>query len=461
MKKWRQRSQSSAAIMLRSLVTMVLVLTLALSLVIILAVGHQLLTEVSLTTRNITNSLTKANIDGTDDWQNWRRNSTLNTSASYVYVHNRREDAKTEYYFSPNARYLLKVKPVKVPLIHNVYFRPGFGFLYHRMVHTRGITYTLWQNMYSQLAVLFRVIQVTGLLLILTLLVTPLYIRRLTKRLTGPVSGLSQTTKVITAAKEPGSMKLPVPKQPTEVTELATNFNELLAMLDERQEQQKLFVMNAAHELRTPIATIRSHAQLIERHGKEHPEIIGKSVRYITEESRQMQQLIEELLALSRADRLVLDVAELDLSAVVTNTVQKITGTFPQTFKTDITPNVQLTGNENAIEQILNSILTNASKYSPADSTIEINLLQTSKGTSQISVKDQGRGISDDDKPHIFERFYRSADVRGSVAGTGLGLAIASQLTTLIGGELTVSDNHPSGSVFTLAINSNASQIKR
>lgn len=460
MKRWQQRNQSSAAIMLRSLMTMVTVLTLVLGLLIILTVGHQLIAEVHSTTTNITNSLTKVNIDGDDDWKSWRKNSTLDTSASYVYVHNRRQDATTEYYFSPNARDLLKVKPVKIPLVRNVYYRPGFGFLYHRTVHARGITYTLWQNMFSQLAVLFRVIEVTGILLILTLLVAPLYIRRLTKRLTGPVSGLSRTTRTIAASKEPGSMKLPVPSRPTEVTELATNFNELLSMLNERQEQQKLFVMNAAHELRTPIATIRSHAQLIERHGKAHPEIIEKSVRYITEESRQMQQLIEELLALSRADRLVLEVSNVDLSAAVATTVQKLNSTFPQTFKTDITPNIHLTGNENAIEQILNSILTNASKYSPDDSTIEVNLVQNSDSSSQIDIKDQGRGISNEDKKHIFERFYRSADVRGSVSGTGLGLAIAVQLTELIGGELNVKDNHPTGTIFTLTMTPDSSQIK-
>nr|WP_257593999.1 histidine kinase dimerization/phospho-acceptor domain-containing protein [Lactiplantibacillus plantarum] len=77
------------------------------------------------------------------------------------------------------------------------------------------------------------------------------------------------------------------------------------------RSSKKLFVMNAAHELRTPIATIRSHAQLIERHGKDHPEIITKSVGYITEESRQMQHLIDELLQLSRADRLALDLTRL------------------------------------------------------------------------------------------------------------------------------------------------------
>ncbi|WP_146627323.1 sensor histidine kinase, partial [Oenococcus oeni] len=266
---------------------------------------------------------------------------------------NKRADAKVSQYFSPHAEKVLKVTPTKVPFLTNVYYRPGIGLLYHRMVHARGIYCTLWQNMNPQLAVLLRVIEVTAILLAVTLLATPLYIRRLTKRLTDPLTTLSHTTQMIAGAKEPGAMWLPVPAQPTEVTELAGNFNELLSMLNERQEQQKLFVMNAAHELRTPIATIRSHAQLIERHGENHPEIITKSVGYITEESRQIQQLIDELLQLSCADRLALDLTPLDLSATVTTIMQKIAGTFEQTVTTEIQPDIHITGNESAIEQIL------------------------------------------------------------------------------------------------------------
>ena len=304
--------------------------------------------------------------------------------------------------------------------------------------------------MNPQLAVLLRVIEVTAILLAVTLLATPLYIRRLTKRLTDPLTTLSHTTQMIAGAKEPGAMRLPVPAQPTEVTELAGNFNELLSMLNERQEQQKLFVMNAAHELRTPIATIRSHAQLIERHGEDHPEIITKSVGYITEESRQMQQLIDELLQLSRADRLALDLTPLDLSATVTTIMQKIAGTFEQTVTTEIQPDIHITGNESAIEQILVNLVTNAAKYSPAASQITVTLTQQANEAAALAVKDQGSGISAEDKSHIFERFYRSADVRGTVAGTGLGLAIATQLAQLSNSELTVADDQPQGTIFTL-----------
>lgn len=436
--------------MLHSLMRFIIIVTLLLGAAIIIAVGHQLLEEVQTTTSHITASLKQTDIDGDDDWESWRKNSTLDTSATYVYVHNKRADAKVSQYFSPHAEKVLKVTPTKVPFLTNVYYHPGIGLLYHRMVHARGIYCTLWQNMNPQLAVLLRVIEVTAILLAVTLLATPLYIRRLTKRLTDPLTTLSHTTQMIAGAKEPGAMRLPVPAQPTEVTELAGNFNELLSMLNERQEQQKLFVMNAAHELRTPIATIRSHAQLIERHGENHPEIITKSVGYITEESRQMQQLIDELLQLSCADRLALDLTPLDLSATVTTIMQKIAGTFEQTVTTEIQPDIHITGNESAIEQILVNLVTNAAKYSPAASQITVTLTQQANEAAALAVKDQGSGISAEDKSHIFERFYRSADVRGTVAGTGLGLAIATQLAQLSNSELTVADDQPQGTIFTL-----------
>ena len=245
---------------------------------------------------------------------------------------------------------------------------------------------------------------------------------------------------------------LPVPDKPMEVTDLAKDFNDLLKQLHDRQEQQKLFIMNAAHELRTPIATIRSHAQLIERHGRAHPEIVLKSVNYITEESRQMQQLIEELLQLSRADRLTLDTHLLNLSETVQHLAEKLASAFSQTIEVHVTPNMSVESNESAIEQILDNFVTNAAKYSPADTIIAVNLTRDDDGNAVLAVLDQGAGISAEDKSHVFERFYRSANVRGTVPGTGLGLAIANQLATINNGRIKLRDNQPHGTIAELIL---------
>lgn len=448
-----KHKQTSAAIMLRNLVAMVAVITLSLGVAITIAVGHQLLRETAVASVGLVESVKKRTIDGDDDWENWRKNSTLDTSSSYVVVTNMRKDAKVRHYYSPNTKKLLAVPPTAVPLFRNLYYQPRQGvLLYHQMAHARGIRYDLWQSLNSQVNILVRVMEVTVIILVLTLLISPFYIRRLAHRLTDPLRSLSVSTKTIQASEDPGATPLPVPAKPSEVTDLAVNFNALLAQLHDRQEQQKFFIMNAAHELRTPIATIRSHAQLIDRHGTDHPEIIPKSVHYITEESRQMQELVNELITLSQADQMAGPAPLLDLSQTVTAQLTALLPTIKQKIISRIAPNLTMRGTASAIDHILDNLVGNAAKYSPANSTITVTLHADAAGNSVLTVADQGRGISAEDKPHIFDRFYRSADIRGSIPGTGLGLAIAAQLAKVSGGHFTITDNQPQGTIIQLTL---------
>lgn len=188
---------------------------------------------------------------------------------------------------------------------------------------------------------------------------------------------------------------------------------------------------------------------MIERRGKTHPEVITKSVQYIDDESHQMETLVEELLALTRADRAVLDFTTFDLSASLTTLAQNTAPLLPQRLIANIAPDVQLTANETSVTQIITNLLNNASKYAAPETSITLTLKQTTDQTL-IQVSDQGAGIAAEDKPHIFERFYRSSTVRGTIAGTGLGLAIVAELAALNDAQVTVDDNDPQGSVFSV-----------
>ncbi|WP_462398982.1 sensor histidine kinase [Lacticaseibacillus pantheris] len=439
------KDQTSGGIMLRNVMGLVTTITIGLGVLIVIAVSNQLLTQVRVNTTHIVQSLKKTVIDGDDDWENWRRNSTLDTSSSRVLVHNMRKDARRRNYYSPYTRTLLRKKPVRVPFIKDLYYRDGKGLFYHQTGHAAGIRYDVWQRMDSEVEVLERVVEVTVVLLMLTMLLSPFFIRRLTHRLTDPLTQLSEASRATSKTTNDDTVaQLPVPSQPTEVTNLAQDFNGLLTQLHERQEQQKLFIMNAAHELRTPIATIRSHAQLIERHGEAHPEIVAKSVDYITAESRQMQQLIDELLTLSRADQVTLALTKIDLSAAVEQAVNKLTPEVLASVHTDIQPHLSIDGNLVAIEHVVHNLVGNAAKYGPAKGPITVTLIQRD-ALAELSVTDVGPGIADDDKAHVFERFYRADDVRGTVAGTGLGLPIVQQLVQKMGGQVRVLDHEPYG----------------
>lgn len=441
--------QNSSAIMLRSFLFLVTLIILLSSLTTVVAVGHELLETSAVDSQHVINSLENTVIDGNDDWKNWRLNSTLDTSTSQVLVHNMRKNADAKYYYSPGTKRLLKHRQTKIPFIENLYYVDDTGFEYYNTGHAKGINYQLWMSLNDQVALLLRVVIVAIFILILTLFITPFYIKVISQRITKPLSALTDSAGTASTGNQQKSFMLPVPKRPTEVTDLANSFNRLLSQLYKQSEQEKLFISNAAHELRTPIATIRSHAQLIQRRGKEHPEVIAKSVNYINDESHQMQSLVEELLSLSRADRAVLPLAPYDLSASLTEIADKMRPELQQQLTTVIPENIHITAHADSIEQIIINLLNNAGKYTPVSEPIQL-VLSTTTNHVRIQVIDQGAGITDADKAHIFERFYRSSDIRGTIAGTGLGLAIASQLAELNHATLTVADNEPHGTIFSL-----------
>lgn len=445
---WRLH-QNSAAIMLRHLLVLVLGITLLSGLATVLAVGQQLLQTSQENATAIVKSLKQTVIDDDPDWRNWRRNSTLDTSTSYVKVHNMRADAQTENYYSPATHAMLQQQPVVVPLIKNLYYTRHDGFLYYQTGHAKGINYQLWLKLDDQLDTLGRVIVVALLVLAFTVLLSPLLIRLLTERLTEPLTTLTDSTRAITPAQTKGALVLPVPQRPTEVTQLAVSFNQLLAVLKTQTDQEKSFIANAAHELRTPIATIRSHAQLIERRGAAHPEIIQESVHYINEESHQMQALIESLLLLSRADRGQADRQTYNLSQALTTQIATLTPLLQQKLVLTAPAQVMLTADPNSVEQIVTNLVTNAGKYTPAATTIQVVVTQNKDHTT-IQVSDEGPGIDPAEQQHVFERFYRGADVRGKISGTGLGLAIVQQLAQLNQAQVTLSANQPQGCIFTV-----------
>lgn len=444
-----ESKKTSDAIILRSFLSLLTVIIVIFSCVIILAIGQQILEISRQSSNNIITSLQKTVIDGNHDWKQWRFNSTLDTSTSYVRVHNTRKDASTEYYYSPGTKKLLKKQPARVIFIKDLYYQPKTGFLLFKTGHAKGIKYNLWIRLNSQIEILERVIIITIIILILTLLTLPFYIHLIAQRLTDPLAKLTKSSQKISVNNFKTDQKLPVPSSPSEVKQLAKSFNHLLENLYYQNSKEKLFVANAAHELQTPIATIQSHIQLIQRHGHNHPEIISRSLQYIYHESAQMSELIKELLILSRADRMKLTFKKYDLSQSLIEIVTKIKTTIQQPISIQIPAQVVLTAHQQSVEQIVTNLLSNASKYSKKDAPIKL-IVERKAHQIIIQIIDQGIGIPPQEKKQIFERFYRSSNVRGSVAGTGLGLAIANQLAKLNHAQIIVTDNQPHGSIFSI-----------
>ena len=440
---------TSADILQRAVWKLIVFITLGFEIVIIGASGHQLYERVVINSQRIARKLVKTEIDSEFDWQHWRMNSNLDTENVYFLEVDNLRHAKPQRFYTENAKQLANKPPWH--LFKSFWYRERFGILYRTVTTKNGIRYVLWHRMYEQTTILIRIIWVTLAAMILIMALSPLYVKRLAKRLTHPLTELTQGVQAASERGDDDGWQLAVPEQPAEIVSLTQNFNQLLKKLYNHQAEQQLFIMNAAHELRTPIAAIRSHVQLLERHGQDHPEIIPKSIRYIDSESRQMQDLVNSLLKLTRADVSNLTLSKISISQTVAELVEQMQPKIAQPLKSRIEPDCWAIANQDAVTQIIHNLIANAAKYSPADQPIQVTVEQQS---NQIICRiiDEGPGILPQDLPHVFERFYRSSEVRSQIPGTGLGLAIAAQLSQLIQGKLTVHNHQPHGAVFELRL---------
>ncbi|TVY07874.1 sensor histidine kinase [Paenibacillus cremeus] len=194
-------------------------------------------------------------------------------------------------------------------------------------------------------------------------------------------------------------------------------------------EKQQQFVADASHELRTPTAVIKARTELLFRHPQHTIEEESPSIAVILKESNRMGKLIDDLLTLARTDsnELQIHAAVVPLHVVL----QEVADSFrllAETKDVQIHTNCQKSvvwGDEGRLRQMFIILLDNALKFTPPLGTIECSCHSTANAI-QVSVKDSGCGIPEEDLPHIFERFFRGDKVRSRTeGGTGLGLSIA------------------------------------
>ncbi|MBZ2201825.1 MAG: HAMP domain-containing sensor histidine kinase [Lentilactobacillus hilgardii] len=427
------------------------------SLAVVGVVGVQLVHQRQAESIELLGSLKRSIIDDRPDWEQWRKNSTINTQNTYVKVNDRTRNIPTKFY-SHGTKTFLKAKQIHLPFFRALTYVDGYGFMYYRSGSKLGIMSQIWLSLNPVVNVLLSVIIVVFSLFLLSLLFGWYFISSTAKRLTQPISQLSQTARDQSKSELEYETLLPVPKTPMEVKQLTTSFNELLTSINHKNQQEKTFISNAAHELRTPIAAIRGHIQLVQRHGRDHPEIVDRSIQFINNESARMQTLVNDLLALSRADRGDVKLDYIDLTSLLNETVEEQRAVLKQTINVNIPTKAVVYANADNVQQILSALLDNAGKYSPADSQITVVLSQHGSQYS-LSVQNTGPSIPDNQKDQIFERFYRGDQAHNhQVSGTGLGLSIVKQLAELNHIQITVTDLKPQGSRFNLLFNNPENQ---
>jgi signal transduction histidine kinase len=231
----------------------------------------------------------------------------------------------------------------------------------------------------------------------------------------------------------------------------------MLARLESAFKNISQFTADASHELRTPVAIIRTTAELTQSRSRTIEEH-AKAWHVVQTQAERMSQLIGDLLTLARADsgsdELIFEVVPLDeIVRDACSQMQIITEAKGLTLHLRISAGCTVSADTGALRRALLIILDNATKASPAPGTIEVFMSAHSRSFAQIEVRDHGAGISSEDLPHIFERFYRAGKDRSRTSGgAGLGLSIAQSIVTRHGGEITVESTVGTGSAFRLRL---------
>ncbi len=280
----------------------------------------------------------------------------------------------------------------------------------------------------------------------------------LVRKSLAPLAAMSATTDAISADNLSQRLQLSNPKD--ELGRLGKSFNRLLDRLEASFEVQRRFMSDASHELRTPVSVARTSAQVtLERPERTEAEY-RDALTVIDGQLQRMGRLVEDmfLLATSDAAALQLQPERFYLEEVITESAaaaRLLAAKKQIEFRVGPFAELLYIGDITRIRQAIMILLDNAIKYSPPNSTIEIQAL-SQDDYLQIDIIDQGTGIAESDREKIFERFYRpdTSRTRGSdnSGGAGLGLPIARRIAEAHSGRLELIATSPQGSHFRLTL---------
>ncbi len=260
-----------------------------------------------------------------------------------------------------------------------------------------------------------------------------------------PVARLTRATERVT---ETGDLSERIDARgEDELSRLAGSFNRMLGALEESTKAQRQLVADASHELRTPLTSLRTNFEVLMSDRELEPTERRKLLDDVVEQIGEMTVLIAELIELARGDRLPSEPEEVRLDLLTEDAVERTRRDRPGvTFNTELKESV-VRGVPASLERAIGNVLDNAAKWSPPGGEVDVSV---EDGT--VVVRDRGPGIDDEDLPHVFDRFYRSASAR-TLPGSGLGLAIVRQVAEAHGGGVVAERAEGGGTRITLRLN--------
>ncbi|MBP3965138.1 HAMP domain-containing protein [Paenibacillus sp. DLE-14] len=253
------------------------------------------------------------------------------------------------------------------------------------------------------------------------------------------------------------SVSIQLPKQMRgEFSELAHSINDMAAELSQMEQMRQTFISNVSHEIQSPLTSIRGFARVLQQ-SKLEEEQRQHYASIIETESVRLSRLSDNLLKLTtlEADQQPMRMKPFRLDQQLRST---ILACEPQWTEKDLLMDVNLdeevtySGDEELLSQVWTNVLANSMKFTPEGGSISVEVKRTSGGAS-VCISDNGLGISEEDLPHIFERFFKADKARSRMAGgSGLGLSIVKRIVEMHGGTVAASSKPGSGTTITVLL---------
>ena len=246
--------------------------------------------------------------------------------------------------------------------------------------------------------------------------------------------------------------RVPQPEGGDEISRLAATMNGMLARLERSQARQRRFVSDASHELRSPVATIRQHAEV----ALAHPEIskLEELADIVLHENARLQSLVEDLLLLSHADEgtLQLRTQAVDVDDLVFEEAKRLRATTQLRVLTSRVSAGRVSGDREQLNRLIRNLSDNAARH--ARGIVEFSL-RDGDGSVLLTVDDDGRGVAPSERERVFERFVRLEEGRDrDSGGTGLGLAIVAEIASAHRAGVAVADSPMGGARFEVRFHS-------
>lgn len=263
---------------------------------------------------------------------------------------------------------------------------------------------------------------------------------------------LSKPVQVLTRAHEQvqeGDFSVRLPDdQPGEMGELMRSFNDMTEALGSTAYLQKDFISSISHEFKTPIASIRGFAKLLQMPGLTE-EQKAEYIQMIAQESDRLSRLSETLLRLSALEQqtALASLTTFSLDEQLRQVILRLEPTWSQKdigWQLDL-KEVSITSDQELLNQVWVNIIQNAIKFSPEGSEIEVRVFR--EGNAIVEVQDHGCGMTEEAQKRIFDKFYQ-ADKSRKQEGVGLGLSLAKRIVDMMGGQITVTSAVGEGSTF-------------